>query len=181
MREKVLFLKNFFRNPLRNASVIPSSKASSKAMLKGIDFNRVSVVVELGPGNGVFTQEIIKTVTADTKIIVFELEPTYINLLQNKFGDRITLVNKSAHLLSETLEELGIDKVDVIISGLPFLQGDIKQKTDEAIYQLTRRGTIYRFFTYMPGIMKNVYKELPIEKKYFELRNIPPLWVYGIN
>lgn len=181
MREKLLFLKNFLRNPLRNASIIPSSKASSRAMLKGIDFNRVSVVVELGPGNGVFTQEIIKTVNDDTKIIVFEIEPTYINLLHHKFGDRIILINKGAHLLLETLEELGIDKVDVIISGLPFLKGEIKQQTDEAIYQLTKKGAIYRFFTYMPGIMKNVYKELPIEKKYFELRNIPPLWVYGIN
>lgn len=181
MCEKALFLKNFLRNPLRNASVIPSSKASSRAMLKGIDFNQVSVVVELGPGNGVFTQEIIKNVPADTKIIVFEIEPTYVHLLQNKFGDRITLVNKGAHLLSETLEELGVDKVDVIISGLPFLKGEIKQKTDEAIYQLTKQGAIYRFFTYMPGIMKNVYKGLPIEKKHFEFRNIPPLWVYGIN
>lgn len=181
MREKALFLKNFLRNPLRNASIIPSSRASSKAMLKGIDFSKVSVIVELGPGNGVFTQEIIKSVTNDTKIIVFELEPTYISLLQDKFGDRIILVNKGAHLLPETLEELGIDHVDVIISGLPFLKGEIKQKTDEAIYQLTKKGAVYRFFTYMPGIMKNVYKDLPIEKKYFEFRNIPPLWVYGIN
>ncbi len=181
MSEKLLFFKNFFKNPLQNASVIPSSKASSRAMLKGIDFDKVAVVVELGPGNGVFTKQILKQVKLGTKIIVFEIEPTYLELLKNKFGNQILLVNKGAHLVEDTLKELGIDKVDVLISGLPFLKGEIKQKTDDTILSLTQQGTIYRFFTYMPNIMKKVYKDLPIEKKYFEFRNIPPLWVYGIN
>ncbi len=150
-------------------------------MLKGIDFSMVNVVVELGPGNGVFTQEIINTVKKGTKIIVFEIEPTYIELLRTKFKDQIILVDKSAHLIGETLAEMGIEKVDVIISGLPFLKGEIKERTDNGIRELTEKGAIYRFFTYMPGIMKHVYRELPIEKKYFELKNIPPLWVYGIN
>lgn len=161
--------------------VIPSSKASAKAMLKGLDFNAVDVIVELGPGNGVFTSEILKQAKKGTKIIVFEIEPTYLKLLESKFDNQILLINKGAHLMQETLMILGTKKIDVIISGLPFLKGEIKEKTDAAILFYAQQGAIYRFFTYMPNIMKTVYKDMPIEKKYFEVRNIPPLWVYGIN
>jgi len=179
--EKALFFKNFIKNPLRNASVIPSSKAATKAILKGIDFKKIDVIVELGPGSGVFTKEIIAQAKPTTKIVVIELEETYLSILKNKFGNRIVLENTSAHLLNEVLEKHNINKVDLIVSGLPFLKGEIKKKVDETIVDFANNGTIYRFFTYMPPIMKKVYKEMPIEKKNMEIKNIPPFWVYGMN
>ncbi|MCB9188729.1 MAG: hypothetical protein H6599_05550 [Flavobacteriales bacterium] len=179
--EKVLFFKNFIKNPTRNASVIPSSKAATKAILKGIDFDKVDVIVELGPGSGVFTKEIIAQANPSTKIVVIELEESYLSVLERKFGDRILLENTSAHLLRDVLDKHGLEKVDLIVSGLPFLKGEIKEKVDRTIMDFTEEGTIYRFFTYMPPIMKRVYKSMPIEKKNMEPWNMPPFWVYGIN
>ncbi|CAG5086698.1 class I SAM-dependent methyltransferase [Parvicella tangerina] len=179
--EKALFFRNFIKNPTRNASVIPSSKAATKAILKGIDFDQVDVIVELGPGSGVFTKEIIAQAKSGTKIVVIELEASYLDILERKFGDRIILENTSAHLLQDVLQKHGLEKVDLIVSGLPFLKGEIKEKVDQTIMNFTEKGTIYRFFTYMPPIMKKVYKEMPIEKKNMEPWNMPPFWVYGIN
>ena len=179
--EKALFFKNFIKNPLRNASVIPSSKAATKAILRGIDFDTIDVIVELGPGSGVFTKEIIAQAKPSAKIVVLELEASYLSMLQQKFGDRILLEHASAHLLQDVMKKHGLDKVDLIVSGLPFLKGEIKEKVDQTIMNFAEEGTIYRFFTYMPPIMKKVYKSMPIEKKNLEVRNVPPFWVYGIN
>lgn len=179
--ERTIFFKNFIKNPARNASVIPSSRAATRAILEGLDFDQIDVIVELGPGNGVFTREIIAKAKPTTKIVIIELEASYHDILKQKFENQIILEHESAHLLREVLDKHGIEKVDLIVSGLPFLKGEIKVKVDQTIMELVSKGTIYRFFTYMPPVMKRIYREMPIEKKKVEIRNVPPFWVYGIN
>jgi phosphatidylethanolamine/phosphatidyl-N-methylethanolamine N-methyltransferase len=180
-KEFSLFLINFLKNPLRNASVIPSSATASRMMLEGIDFSRVKTVLELGPGNGTFTQEILRRCQPDTKVILIELETSYLSLLKEKFQDRVIIEHTSAHLMDEVLKKHGIAQADVIVSGLPFLPKDIRNPMYEAIKAQTARGAAFRFFTYMPPIMKLFYQGVPIEEKYFVLQNIPPMWIYGIN
>ena len=179
---RLIFFINFIKNPLRNASIIPSSTSASLAMVKDIDFSLVNVVVELGPGTGCFTEQTLKRCTPNTKIILIEIEQSYVAILQKKFGNRVIIENTSAHLLDEVLRKHGIEKVDVIISGLPFtLPQDIFEKMIASIYEQTKRGATFKFFTYMPPVMKRYYKALPIQKRSFVFRNVPPLWVYGIN
>lgn len=176
-----LFGVNFLKNPLRNASVFPSSAIATKAMFAHIDFSSINVVVELGPGTGVFTEEILKRCKPDTKVILIEIEESYIKLLREKFGNRVTIEKASAHILESILVKHGIDKADLIISGLPFMLGGVEGELFETIKKHTKNGAIYRFFTYNPPAMKQMYKNLPIRKISFVLRNFPPLWIYGIN
>src|SRR3989338_7872725 len=96
MNSKLRFALNFLRHPIRNASVITSSSFASKAMLRGIDFGNISVVVELGPGTGVFTEEILKRCTLDTKVILIEVETSYIQPLREKFGRKVVVEQASA-------------------------------------------------------------------------------------
>lgn len=180
-KERSLFLLNFLKNPLRNASVIPSSKEASRAILTGLDWSQIHTVVELGPGSGTFTEEIITRSHPDTRILLIELEETYVALLKNKFGDRIIAVHDGADRMNEILTELDLGRADLIISSLPFLQKQISQKIFEAIQQQTKQGAIFRFFTYMPPVMKWFYQGLPLHKVRFVIKNIPPMWIYGIN
>ena len=57
-RDRWSFLVNFVKHPLRNASVAPSSRIAARNMLRGIDVNALTHVVELGPGTGSFTREL---------------------------------------------------------------------------------------------------------------------------
>jgi phosphatidylethanolamine/phosphatidyl-N-methylethanolamine N-methyltransferase len=179
--EKWLFLKNFLRHPLRNASVIPSSKKASKAVLSELDWNKIKTVVELGPGNGTFTKQILAQCNPGTMVILIELEESYIELLKQKFGDQIQVVHNSAHLLRAILESFGLSKTDLIVSSLPFLPSPIRQEVNNAILHETDQGAAFRFFTYMPPIMKLFYKDMPLRKITFVMENIPPMWIYGIN
>jgi phospholipid N-methyltransferase len=180
-RERGLFLSNFLKNPLRNASVIPSSKAASRAILAGIDWDKIRTVVELGPGNGTFTSEIMAQSHPGTKIILIELEASYVELLQDKFGNQVKVIHDSADRMNEILKKLDLAGADLIVSSLPFLQKEVSQKIFEAIRQQTDRGAIFRFFTYMPPVMKWFYKGMLLHKVKFVWRNIPPMWIYGIN
>src|SRR5678815_4904276 len=94
--EKWLFLKNFLRHPLQNASVIPSSKKASLAVLSELDWSKIKTIVELGPGNGTFTKQILAQCAPGTTVILIELEETYIKLLKEKFGDQVHVMHDSA-------------------------------------------------------------------------------------
>ena len=177
----VLFVLNFLKKPLQNASIVPSSRAAAKVMIADVDFSRVHTVLELGPGTGVFTQEIIRRARADTTIVLIEIEESYVHALRKRFGWRLAVEHTSAHFLDSVLKKHNIDKVDLIVSGLPFFPGAVEGGLLQALRHHTDRGTIFRFFTYMPPVMKRVYKDLLVRKIAFVARNIPPLWVYGIN
>jgi phospholipid N-methyltransferase len=180
-KERALFLFNFLKNPIRNASVVPSSKIASGAMMNGINWDKVNTIVELGPGSGTFTREILARCKPDAKVVLFELENSYVELLRKKFGDRVQVIHASAHLFEEILKEMKLPKADLIISGLPFLGKNLNQLIFDSIQHQTDKGAIFRFFTYMPPIMKMVYKGINLRKVAFVMKNIPPMWVYGIN
>ena len=54
-------------------SVVPSSKFLSKKMLDHLNFKKAKLVVELGPGTGVFTQRIIEKLDRESTLLVIEL------------------------------------------------------------------------------------------------------------
>lgn len=177
----LIFLANFLRHPLRNASVVPSSRAASAMILRGIDFSRMDVIVELGPGDGPITEEILRRCKSGTRVILIELESTYIPVLKEKFGNRVIIEQSCASKLGEILARHGIDHPDVIVSGLPFMPKPIMDKVVRAIKVQTDAGVLFRFFTYLPPIMRRKYRLLPISKRGFIAKNVPPLWVYGVN
>jgi len=180
-KERGLFLLNFIKNPIRNASVVPSSKVAGRAIISGIDWDKIETVVELGPGPGTFTREILAACRPGTNIILIDLEESYVHFLRQQFGSRVKVVHDSAHRMNEILEEMNLPKADLIISSLPFLQKQIHLKIFDAILKQTAQGAIYRFFTYIPAVMKWHYRDLPLHKVKFVLKNIPPMWIYGIN
>lgn len=150
-------------------------------MMHGIDWAKINTIVELGPGSGTFTREIIARCKPETKIVLVELENSYVELLRNKFGNRVQVVHASAHLFEEILTDLKLPEADLIISGLPFLARHLNTLIFNSVRHQTDKGAIFRFFTYMPPIMKLVYKGINLRKVAFVLKNIPPMWVYGIN
>ena len=123
MKEKLIFLKQFILNPLQNASITPSSKKSSRAMLAGIDFSKIQTVVELGLG--CFTEELLNQVQPGTNVILIEIQKDYIQILEKKYGDRVTImINGIPVIKNITLRrsyqsfdiplEVGINKISFI-------------------------------------------------------------------
>lgn len=176
------FLINFFRNPLQNGSVVPSSRQATEGMFQGVDLSQCEYVVELGPGTGVFTHALYRGLPSHAQVMVVELESSYISSLKERYGDRFEIVENSASELTRLIEERGWPRVDLIVSGLPFtMPKEVKRELWSSIDTLTTSGATMRWFTYFPWIMRWYYRKFPIQKVKFVPGNFPPLWVFTIN
>ena len=176
------FFRMFIKQPKVNASITPSSKRAARKMVKGLNLGQMKYVVELGPGTGVFTDVLSSGLPSDCKVLLVELEASFIKNLENKYDHRFEVVQSSACKLEKLLIERGINNVDLVISSLPFnMPEDVKNKLQDTLIDLIDNGTCIRLFTYFPWLMKRHYKKFNLEKEAFVAWNFPPMWIYTVN
>ena len=84
-------------------SVLPSSRFLSKKMLAPISFEQAKVIIELGPGTGVFTKELLGKIKPHTQLIVIELNDAFYKALQEKIkAPNLHLIHGSADQISQS-------------------------------------------------------------------------------
>ncbi|MEV0397132.1 class I SAM-dependent methyltransferase [Polymorphospora rubra] len=117
--EGSLFLREFLRAPTRTAAVAPSGTALADQMALPIPERGDPVVVELGPGTGAFTRAIGQRLGGRGQHLAVELNPTMADHLADRFPG-VQVARGEAGQLPQILATYGIDRVDVIVSGLPW-------------------------------------------------------------
>jgi phospholipid N-methyltransferase len=182
LSKKRYFLKEFFKEKKTVGAISPSSKHLGKKMLENIDFTTSKVVVELGPGTGVFTRMLTSKLDKDSKLIIFELHDAFYNNLSKEFlnDDRVIIINDSAENIGQYLKKHDMEEVDVVISSLPLTNFNKKLVMgilNQSHLYLKQSG-LYIQFQYSLNaqkILKHVFKNVRIT---FTPRNIPPAFVY---
>lgn len=114
------FVREFVRDPLRTASVTPSSPALAAAMVRAIPAAGEPVVVELGPGTGAFTRAIQEHTGGRARHVAVELNARWAQLLADRHPE-VDVVRADARELPRLLAERGITAVDAVVSGLPWV------------------------------------------------------------
>ena len=111
-----------FLKPVKNnvGAVAPSSKYLVKKMVDPIDFAKVKCIVEFGPGTGNITMELLNRMPKDSTLIVFEINKEFCETLRNINDSRIKIISDSAENLESYLLKNNIQRVDYIVSSLPF-------------------------------------------------------------
>ena len=151
-------------------------------MLHGLDIGNMKYVVELGPGTGVFTEELYRRLPDDAEVMVIELDAGYVKDLKRRFGDRFDIFQASASELENLVAERNWPRVDFVISGLPFvIPQSVKEVLFASLKARTDQGTVFRFFTYMPPLMKPHYRDFDLNLVRFVGANFPPMWIYSVN
>jgi len=176
------FLKEFFKERKTVGAISPSSKSLTKKMLKNVDFKNANVIVEYGPGTGVFTRRIIESMNPDAKLYVFELhEPFFVNLKKEFENDkRVQVINDSAVNVRKYLELDNKKYADVIISSLPLTNFDQKltmRILKSAEIALKPEGQ-YIQFQYSLNARKLLIKIFSSISIQFTANNLPPAFVY---
>lgn len=176
-----MFLFEYIKNPRGIGAIAPSGKSLVEKMIDNIDFRNVKGVVEYGPGTGVFTEKILARVKSDTIVLLVEINKEFYNILKNQYRHKknVIIVNDSAENIDKILSENGIEKVNYIVSGLPFISlprnvsSNVLRKKSKIISDNAE------FVTFQYSILK-----LNFFKKYFRkinckivLKNIPPAYV----
>ena len=103
-----LFARNFFKYPSMLGSVVPSSRFLVKDMMAKVNWERARVLVELGPGVGTITREILKRMRPDAVLVVIELNEEFVEYLGGTIRDpRVRIIHGSAAHVRAILAERG--------------------------------------------------------------------------
>src|SRR3954454_17288479 len=85
MSDVSLFLGKFLKHGTAIASLAPSSPWLSRTTVRNIDWDRATVVVELGAGTGPITRVIAERPPPEGKLAVLERDPDFARLLRERF------------------------------------------------------------------------------------------------
>ncbi len=150
MNKHLFFLKHFFKHPQSQGAVAPSSRALSKAMVAHLDLEHATYVVEYGPGLGAFTREILAKGNKGMRFLGIEKNPAFVEFLREEFPNA-RIVAGDAKDVMNFLGHLPINKVDAVVSGLPFsnfrpeVQSEILRNTCAVL----KPGGSFVSFSYM--------------------------------
>lgn len=180
-----MFLLEYIKNPRKVGAIAPSSKYLANAMINNINFENANCIIEYGSGTGVFTEKILARAKENTIIILIEINKTFYNILKNLYGYKknVIIINDSAENIKKIINKYSIEKVDYIISGLPFsslpkeISNSILGKTSEII---SEGG---EFITFQYTLVKEKYIKCFFDEVKHErvIRNIPPAYILKCN
>ncbi|MDD4466984.1 MAG: rRNA adenine N-6-methyltransferase family protein, partial [Candidatus Pacebacteria bacterium] len=96
---------NFLRDK-NVASVFPTTKKTVSKICSSIDFEKNIIIVEYGPGTGIFTEYLLSKMNKDSKLIFIEKNKNLSFFLKNKFKDkRLRIFNDSAENIKDILKK----------------------------------------------------------------------------
>lgn len=175
--QALVFARNFFKNPRMLGSLIPSSRFLIKQLLRDVKWNDVKVIVEYGPGVGTISGEILERMRPDAKLIVFEINDDFVNVMRNRFNDpRLHVLHRSAADVTVALRELGAENADCAVAGIPF--SIMKEEDRQAVIRNThaalRPGGSFLVYQFSSRVKADLEKIFGPVHQGFEPLNILP-------
>ena len=136
------------RNPRAVGAIAPSSVILARRMVREV--TPASRVVELGPGTGVITREIIARSGEGGALLAIDVDRAFVDRIRRAWPG-IDCVCASAELLPALAAERGWPHVDHIVSGLPFatLPPATTRLILDGVHQLLRVGGTFTTFQYV--------------------------------
>lgn len=179
--EKRNFFKAFFKDAKMVGSIRPSSKHLTKKMLDSVDFSKAKTIVELGPGTGVFTREILAKMAPDAQLLVFELHDDFYHNLNKSIHDkRVHFIHDSAEKIEEYLMKYNLHEADAVISSLPLANFPKELRSsivDAAKNSLSNEGlmTQFQYSLQSKKYLQSTFDDVKINYTFW---NFPPAFVY---
>ena len=167
---------------------MPSSPALCREITSHINIESAEAVIELGPGTGVITDEILARLNPQAKFIAIELDKKlYTTLRQNR--PDLNIVNDTAENLPAIMEHAEIKRLNTIVSGLPWAAFPEKLQLGilSSIVSSLCDGGYFTTFAYLQGLLlpagirfrrllKKTFNEVKISHVVWN--NFPPAIVY---
>lgn len=160
-------------------AVAPSTRFLAEKMLKNVDFENSKIIIELGPGNGVFTEILLERMAPDAKLYVFELNDEFYKHISERIDDpRAQIIHDSAENISKYVEKPG--SADAVISSLPLMvfPEELRANVVNAAHKSLHKKGKYIQFQYSlqsKRYLEGIFKDVNIQ---FTIRNLPPAFVY---
>lgn len=182
--DTITYLKNFIRDK-NVASITPTSSFGVKVVCSKINFDDTGLIVEYGPGTGVFSNYLLKNMRSDARLILIERNKNFDSILKKTIRDpRVVIVNDSAENVLETLSRCEESQADYILSGIPFmmLNCELKQRILKNTHRAMKKGgkfLVYQTCFQTNGDLKvHLERVFPVVNSRYQFMNIPPMRIY---
>jgi len=183
---KRLFIKKFITDNKQTWAVLPSSWFLAKKMVKESDLLDADIIIELWAGSWIFTNRIFTLLWEEIKykkVFIIEKDEEFYNLLLKKFPEyREYIYNIDLLDIKEVLSSNKVEKVDLIISWLPFksLPKEIFTFLVEDFFPnfINKRSKFIQFsyFSNFSEVLLDYFNEVDIKKC---LLNIPSAYIFS--
>ena len=175
------FFKGFLRNPKEVGSAIPSSRFLTRRVLDCGRASSARVIVELGPGTGVLTRELLRRMPRDGRLIAVEINEGFVELLRRQYPDpRLAVHRGSATDLEKALDSVGEKSANLVVSGVPFStmeRGEGRRTLEVAKRVLAPGGLFvaYQFRNHVRRIAEPVFGAGETHSGFW---NLPPMRIH---
>lgn len=178
--DKWLFFRKFIEKGRTISSAVPSSTSLVAGVLRRVDFTRPATIVELGAGTGAVTTEIVARLRPFHRFVAVENDPDFCNILRRRFPETL-LLQADASEIAKPLADMGIHKVDYILSGLP--TPNLSAKATVRLWRWLHHALapegLFIQITIAPLVYRKFYDRLFDSVEYRMVwRNLPPGGVY---
>ncbi len=149
-----IFLKEFRKTFHTTGALLPSSRYLARAMVRPItQMSSPRRILEIGPGTGAFTNELLKILGPQDRLDMVELNETFADCLNSRFhNDPIWMQAQVPwNLYIKDILKADLETgYDAIVSGLPFnnFPAELVQQIVERSLSLLQPGGVYSYFEY---------------------------------
>jgi phospholipid N-methyltransferase len=180
-----LFLREALRSVRSVASLVPSSGPLCRAMLANIDFATARTIVELGPGTGAVTEELLARMRPDARIYAVEINPVFASHIRRTFNDRrlVVIEGSATHLFHHSGLRPGTVNAVVSSLGLSCMPEDTRMDILQQAQRCLGEGGVLNQYQYLAASLS--YSVRGLLAYFFDriessrvLRNCPPATVF---
>src|SRR3954467_4484480 len=179
LRERARFLRSFIDGPRRVGAVLPTSQRTVRATLDMAPVAQARCVVELGAGTGPYTQEIVRRLGPDARLLAFELDPALARQLAADVDDPLgQVIGDSAANLEAYLDGR---RPEVIVSALPFtsLPGTVRREILQVAQRALADDGVMLVLQYSPFMQKELEQRFRFVRRRLSLLNVPPAMLFA--
>jgi phospholipid N-methyltransferase len=182
------FLKEFIASPTAVGAIAPSSAGLARTIVEAAELDTASVVIEFGPGTGVFTERIVESVSADCVFFALEVNERLAETTRRRCpGTKV--FHDTASNATKYLQAMGVSHCDRIVSGLPWaaFPRSLQRELLDTVRDILKPGGLFVTFAYLQGLLlpaglrfRRILSErfAKVTTTRIVWRNLPPAFVY---
>lgn len=142
-------MKEVIRANKSTGAIAPSGKQLADIVTDMAEVRDSRVIVEYGPGTGVFTEAILSKKAKDAHFIALEVNEEFVKATQDRCPG-VNVYHDCAQNTKKYLQKAGFEHCDTIVSGLPWTRfnDELQDEILEATYDVLEPGGRFVTFAY---------------------------------
>lgn len=169
-------------------AIASSSQGLADLITDFASLDQARIVIELGPGTGVFTEKILEKMRKNGIFFALEINPRFVAATRRRCPQCRVFHDSAAHTRNH-LNDLGVQHCDAVVSGLPWaaFPERVQDEILDAVVDALKPGGTFVTFAYLHGVLlergkmfrRKLYSRFTqIERTPTVWRNMPPAFVY---